>query len=585
MGRAIPQHSYDHTRRSQRDIIVYNDLELRNVLGNVKRGSRVVIASKIAVTRTVEIKLVDDNSNIDSSQGIIISGFGTGRLVPKEGTVTPFDMFRIRVSGATKTLSKSPISIQYLNFSGFDKVVNIVPEGTSKTLRNFSMIGCVIEKCNTMLGTSNTPLIYADTTRLAQAEITNNVLSPHPTISAQQCALSLDIVYEDTTIDGNIDRDPSVSFIYANKAMTGGVQETSFSNNVINGEVNIAFDQSGLSSNTFKEKVILDGSPGGVTTISQSVINDNRFIRILYDSLELKDLSYTSINGNVIKGLVNGVSCHMLTIVGNYISDIGFSNLLSNTENYILRENFAFTNYSLENQYKPLFGAGRISTGGEVLAQQIIESTTSYFECVVTADANPPLPATEADWQQLKNDLGANEKVYVEFYVPEGTRNPTVPPEGKTVIIRLKAWVKNAGPSNEMITVRITNQDSDTANTLPVTVHKPQSFLIAENVGNGAWEPMVFEWIIEPGLFWDVGQQVQIWFQVNTDQNALGPALSFVAGHYQDYIAQTQPAIDYGPMIASAIAVPQSLVTVSASAALKKGRAPVQKMRPFKEKR
>ena len=195
-------------------------------------------------------------------------GFGTGRLVPKEGTVTPFDMFRIRVSGATKTLSKSPISIQYLNFSGFDKVVNIVPEGTSKTLRNFSMIGCVIEKCNTMLGTSNTPLIYADTTRLAQAEITNNVLSPHPTISAQQCALSLDIVYEDTTIDGNIDRDPSVSFIYANKAMTGGVQETSFSNNVINGEVNIAFDQSGLSSNTLKEKVILDGSPGGVTTIS-----------------------------------------------------------------------------------------------------------------------------------------------------------------------------------------------------------------------------------------------------------------------------------------------------------------------------
>ena len=579
MGRVIPQHSYDHTRRSQRDIVVYNDIELRNVLGNVKRGSRVVIASKINVTRTVEIKMVDDNSNIDSSQGIIISGFGTGRLTPKDGTVTPFDMFRIRVAGENKTLSKSPISIQYLNFSGFSRVVNVVPEGSSRTLRNFSMIGCVIEECDTMLGTSHTPLIYADTTRLAQAEITNNVLNPHPTISTQQCALSLDIVYEDTTIDGNIDRDPSISFLYTNKAMTGGMQETSFSNNVINGEVDVVFDQSGLSSNTFKEKVILDGSPGGVTTISQSVINDNRFIRILYDSLELKDLSYTSITGNVIKGLVNGVSCHMLTIVGNYVSDIGFSNLLANTENYILRENFAFTNYSLENQYKPLFGAGRISTGGEVLAQQVIDSTTSYFSCLIIADANTD------SWQQLNNDAATGEKPTVEFYVPEGTRNPTLPSEGKTVIIRLKIWAKNAGPSNETITIRITDQDSPTLNTLPASVHKPQGFRMPENVGNGSWEPMVFEWIIEPGLYWDVGQQAQIWFQANTDQNALGPACTMVGGHFQDYIAGVQPAVDFGPIITSAIAVPQNLVTVSASTALKKGRPLPPSKILFKEKK
>jgi len=585
MGRVIPQHSYDHTRRSQRDIVVYSDLELRNVLGNVKRGSRVVIASKIAVTRTIEIQLVEDNSNIDSSQGVIISGFGTGRLVPKKGTASSFDLFKIRIPDTTKSTKPIPVSVQYLNFSGFNKVVTVEPTGSSRILSSFSMIGCIVEDCATMIGTNNTSA-YPFSTFLRQCEVTDNILIPDRSGNASVAsALSLNIQYVDCVLDGNITKSPSPSFVAIPVSMTGGIQRSSFSNNIMVGEVDIFFDQSSITGCTFKEKVKLDGSLVPAPTVNLGTVSNNRFIRTLYDSLELEQLTCTTITGNTIKGLINNANCHQLTIVGNYISDIGGANFLPNSQNYILRENFAETFSTLENQYKPVFGAGRISTGGEVLAQQVIESTTNYFECVVTADANPPLPATEADWQQLKNDLGANEKVTVEFYVPEGTRNPTVPPEGKTVIIRLKTWVKNAGPSNEMITVRITDQDSDTANTLPVNVHKPQSFLIAQNVGNGAWEPMVFEWIIEPGLYWDVGQQAQIWFQVNTDQNALAPATSFVAGHYQDYIAQTQPAIDYGPMITSAIAVPQNLVTVSASAALKKGKAPVQKKKPFKEKK
>ena len=583
MGRVIPQHSYDHTRRSQRDIVVYNDLELRNVLGNVKRGSRVVIASKIAVTRTVEIKLVDDNSNIDSSQGVIISGFGTGRLVPKEGTLTAFDLFRIRIPETTKSTKPIPVSVQHLNFSGFNKVITVEPSGSSRTLSKFSVIGCIVEDCATLIGTNN-PSAYPASTFLQQCEVTDNILSPNSSGDASvAAALSLDVHYVDCVLSGNIMKDPSPSFASIPESMTGGIQRTAFSNNIINGEVDIFFDQSSITGCTFKEKVKLDGSLVPGVSVSQGTISNNKFIRILYDALEIDQLTRTTITGNQINGLINNASCHQLTIVGNQLNDFAGNNLLPNSQNYILRENFSNASPGgLENQHKPVFGAGRISTGGEVLAQQVIESTTNYFECVVVESSNPALPATQPDWQQLKNDLGANEKVTVQFYVPEGTRNPTIPPEGKTVLIRLKAFVRNAGPSNEMITIRITNQDSDTANTLPVTVHKPQTFLIAQNVGNGAWEPMVFEWLIEPGLFWDVGQQVQIWFQVNTDQNGAGPSLAFVAGHYQDYIPQTQPAIDYGPMITSAIAVPQNLVTVSASAALKKGK-PLSRKLKFSE--
>lgn len=122
----LAQHgqSFDYTRRYQNDIVVYSENGLRAAMGNLKRGTRVVIANDIYVTKTINVNIQSESflktTNVDRRE-VIVAGFGGGSLRVKDNVSADFSLFSFGAS------EQSGITFSNLYVEGFKGFIQCVP--------------------------------------------------------------------------------------------------------------------------------------------------------------------------------------------------------------------------------------------------------------------------------------------------------------------------------------------------------------------------------------------------------------------------------------------------------------------------
>lgn len=140
-GRSVPGQSFDYTRRYQNDIVVYSENELRAVMGNLTRGTRVVIANDIYLTKTINVNVRSESltktTGVDRRE-VVIAGFGGGSLRVKSG-VSPFDLFSF---GAKQ---QDGVTFTNLYVSGFKSFIYCKPSSGAVYHADLTIENCYME--------------------------------------------------------------------------------------------------------------------------------------------------------------------------------------------------------------------------------------------------------------------------------------------------------------------------------------------------------------------------------------------------------------------------------------------------------
>lgn len=507
MGRVIPQHSYDHTRRSQRDIVVYNDIELRNVLGNVKRGSRVVIASQIFVSRSVEINIVEAPNGTNSQQAVTITGFGGGRLEPKSGS-TPFDLFKVGGDSPTKTASNSSyLFIQDLYIKGFDAVILNKESASNYILTSVNVQRCVIEECEKVFSREGGGA--SQNLFLQESVISDNIIISTVTIQTVFSDIYINLVrcemYANTEkIRGGTGYPP------ATVSINGIFSETNMTDNTLLGSVDIFLFEGSMSGNSIGGNLTVKGDPATVGMKDSPRLFGNRVAQLLTVGPDIKGLQLTN---NFIDEIFIDPTSESLVIVGNVVGNLTYPAVMLNTECCIVRDNIAYDAFPLaESLSTDIIGPGRIAYGGEYLGETVIDSPINTWVRNVTADA------TLGVWEDLTNINNISQRSEVTFYIPCG----------KTCLIRLHSHIICSSALAEKVNIRLVDFTSGVAVPLSTTMNTVQEI----NYEAVLKQPVMFEWRFNGnylGSPFVAGQEVTLGFQVQTEVPATS-GITFVAG-------------------------------------------------------
>ena len=528
-GRVTPAHSFDHTRRYQNDVIVYSENELRSALGYVKRGTRVVVASEIPITKPLEIKVAEKLDPTITSQFVVITGFGSGRLTRKAGVEDRFDMFVV----STESLD-DPVGIQFLDlsFNGFRNAISIKTQFTT----NLMVKGCTAEACTSLLGKAEA--VITPSVLLLNGAVSENYCYADPGVVAGlvvPTALSIDVSFDRSLVCDNRVSYPTTLPITGNTAFDGDLAESNFERNLF--ELSQAVSIKGLhrsviSSNVFKGDVSIVGTGAG----DFSMISSNYF----QHTLTLSSCMGSQIIGNSIGDLTNDASNSFLVYDGNFMGTTGLaSNLLPNAECLIVRNN---TNM---NPGVDMGGAGRIAIAGEVLGETVIDTRANMF----------PMIPFRCFIDQLEPTFGmlCNNGVVppnplqvatVQFYVPCSKR----------VLVRLHCQVYDDDKTvDDVGYFRLTDYTTGAPVTMPlVNCNTTQQITVSEGrtppaTGAGA-APQTFEWFVDgnTGGYWTTGQQVTFAVEVAASNNNAN--LWVVAGN-DAAVAPLAIEDRYGPLV------------------------------------
>lgn len=166
-ARAIPGQTFDHTRRYQNDIIVYSENELRSVMGNLTRGTRVVIANDIYLTKSINVNIRSESLTktvgVDKRE-VVVAGFGGGSL-RRKSNVKAFDLF---VFGPKQ---QDGITFSNLFVSGFTSFIACTPSTTPLYHADLTIQDCYFDSVTTVF-----KLKSAGNVLFTRAKIQNNRL-------------------------------------------------------------------------------------------------------------------------------------------------------------------------------------------------------------------------------------------------------------------------------------------------------------------------------------------------------------------------------------------------------------------------
>ena len=165
VGRSIPGQSFDYTRRYQNDIIVYSENELRSVMGNLTRGTRVVIANDIYLTKTINVNIRSESltktTGVDRRE-VVVAGFGGGSLRVKSG-VSPFNLFTFGPS------QQDGITFSHLFVSGFKSFIYCKPVSGAIYHADLTIENCYMEAVQEIFKLESAGAVF-----FTRAKITNN---------------------------------------------------------------------------------------------------------------------------------------------------------------------------------------------------------------------------------------------------------------------------------------------------------------------------------------------------------------------------------------------------------------------------
>ncbi len=321
-GRLAQQgQSFDHTRRYQNDIVVYSENELRSVMGNLKRGTRVVIANEIYITKTINVKAESfpllKASSLDR-RDVIIAGFGGGSLRVKNDADPDFSLFSFIGD------DQSGITFSTLYIEGFKSFLQITPPATgTTTYRDISINDCYFSEIEEAIS-----LKSAGNVTFSEAKINNNKfigtdfhLSGTGSLTFSGCVISGNTFQPKT----------SNSYILMNYTM--------FSDNHVSKTIELNGIDNVVDGNKFKdidfnvlaERFIVTGNK--FTSTSVSILNASGFIcrnnsgsTGLFTPRDLRAPGRVSIPGEligqtVIDGVSTGFSCETASTTYKQLND------------------------------------------------------------------------------------------------------------------------------------------------------------------------------------------------------------------------------------------------------------------------
>jgi hypothetical protein len=479
-ARTMPGQSFDHTRRYQNDIVVYSDSELRSALGAVKRGSRIVIASRIVVSRSIEVKILDDEATVfgvPKPQEIVVTGMGGGRLEAKQG-VDPFEFIIFRGEGIQDLI------IQDVSFNGFKSIIgmyriltSVFPPPGSANLSNTVIKNCILNDCSFMVSKDSYGAFPLGP-HMSNCKILNNLVFSGLT---NNCSLvdgfgALSCVFSNNVCQNNTGDSLDLLDAY----------DTFICNNIFHGDVRAELYNCTISSNTFLGQAIF--ASGSYVGYSSS-INGNAF-KGSTPALDLTSRGYYRVNDNYIKSIqLHSAATPGSIITGNVIDPNNALELILNAEGWISRDNIGY-NLGIEMRTP-----GRISQAGEYLGQTIIDGERYMFEKELNSTGGI------LQWEALSNDHDATQIANVEFYVPWNRK----------FVLRTHFVLEDDTNSTESLLVRINSSSTSQPGLLPTAWHEQQSVQVKEF---GA--PVTLEWYVDcsSDAGWEAGTQHQIFFQV-----------------------------------------------------------------------
>jgi len=479
-ARTIPGQTFDHTRRYQDDIVVYSDSSLRSALGAIKRGKRIVVASRIVVSRSIEVNIIDDEPTVigePKSQEIVITGMGGGRLEAKHG-VDPFELIIFRGEGLQDLI------IQDLSFDGFKSVIGmyrvlgpIFPPAGSANLQNTIIKNCILNNCSFMVGKDDYGAFPAGP-YMTNCKILNNLVISDLTTN---CSLvdgfgAVNCVFSNNVCQGNTGDSISLLDSY----------DTFISNNKFDGDVRAGLHNCTISSNTVSGQAVFSS---GVFIGNTSSINGNAF-KGSTPALDLTSRGYYRVNDNYIKSIqLHPAATPGSVITGNVIDPNNSLELIVNAEGWISRDNVG---YDLGRE---MLTPGRISQAGEYLGQTIIDGERYMFEKELDMVIGLPL------WEALSNDHDATQIANVQFYIPWNRK----------FVLRLHFVLEDDTAAARNLLIRINSSSTSQFMLLPPGWHHEQS-VNEKEFGT----PVTLEWYVDcsSSVGWEAGTQHQIFFQV-----------------------------------------------------------------------
>jgi hypothetical protein len=468
-GRVVPGQTFDHTRRYQNDIVVYSENELRSAMGNLSRGTRVVIANEIFITKPIYVKIKYRSGTPDLQfKDIVISGFGGGSLIPKAGLVKrSFDLFILSPIPASK--SEVAVSFEGIFVKGFKTAISRSTNFGGPAWA-IDITGCKFIDCENIVDGSYWYFEFCDNYVSGASVVFNNFSTSRMTMSANQLfAYDLSMKCSRASITGNV--------------MEGGI-------------MTMSMEQSCFSGNYVKcDNVQLypynTAVPG---QLSASTISGNKFTQSSFTGVfNIADGSEWVIDGNHVDGeLQIGANAAKMIVSDNYF---GRNSLpLSGAEGSIFRDNYG------SSASKSINASGRISQAGELIGQTIIDGVSTSFSCETSSTT----------YKQLNDDLDATKKASISFYVPANRK----------IVIRLNAELRDYDTYQALFYIRLTDVDDATT---------PASFAAFVNDEHFAsyseqlFPIYTFEWFIDgtdPNINWTAGDVKTFWFQIKVQDAA-----------------------------------------------------------------
>jgi len=460
VGRSIPGQSFDYTRRYQNDIIVYSENELRSVMGNLTRGTRVVIANDIYITKPINVKINYNKNSPDLTfKDIVISGFGGGSLAPKNGIlVQSFDLFVLDPIEVGK--SEVALSFEGIFVKDFKTFLSQGP-GWLGPVWAININSCKFLDCVSVIDG-----VYWFT------EITNNYVSGgsfatnfstlRATICNNQIFVSNFLARcERASISGNV--------IESSSSFKAYLKDSSFSANYVTCDD-------------------IELHPSSPFQSVNSTVSGNRFNQSFFSGVfNLADGSRWVIDGNHVEGeLQIGGTVQQSIVSDNYF---GRNNtVVSGAEGFIFRDNQGSTSSQSLN------ARGRVSQAGELIGQTVIDGANNGFVCQTASTT----------YKQVNDDVDPTKKAFVQFYVPANRK----------IVIRLNTALRDFDNSSGLFYIRLTDVDDETS---PASF---AAFINDEHIAlyNATLFPIyTFEWFIDgtdPNINWAAGDLKTFWFQI-----------------------------------------------------------------------
>ena len=571
-ARKLPTHTYDHTRRSKNDILVYSENELRSVLGNVQRGTRVVITSEIFVTKPVEIKIAETVTSLINAQDVIIAGFGGGGLTRKQNVDDPFDLFHIRNSNATASFN-DPVGVhlQDLNFNGFIHVVylpiNTLAVGVDRPvyLKGLKITNCVLQNSHAMIGSayfSNPNLVGT----IWGLDMSSNTMYSKLDGVNRNCSLvdpSYSLTYGelwiiDGIISGNqsLDENGTTASFSEEHSLDCKMTSTDVSNNYLSGTIDIeAYKDIKIESNSC-HRIKLDSRLSPVETNPNHAQIINNFIE---DTLVIH-LVGSLISGNYVKGSVtNDSNSKNLIVTDNHFETLNPVNVFPNGECCIVRNNYGGDNGPFTPS-RDVDAYGRIPIAGEILGETVIDTDNGS--------------GTPWVWSTSSIIFAQVVPVSVKFWVPCGDK----------VLVRLHCHIRDTtAPALPVLDEgEIQIRPTVGAPFAPSVCNDRQQFTLDET----GFQPMTFEWYLDfsggvAPIYQNADGSITIDFFARV--TGLGQTIEFRAGSEYPVILN---GINAGPLTAMVEAVNPNIVFIEASVAVvAAAKAGGGKPPPAKEKK